>query len=230
MARREIGRPSADFLCGVTPEIAALHWPFRTEMIGMDYVEAMVRMVWPGDIPGVRRAIVGNWLESGLPDGSQDVVIGDGGLGFFDYPATQRALARTMKDLLRPGGLFFYRHWAQLHPREPLEQVLNDARAGMIGNFHVFKWRVAMALQADSHAGVRLHDIWRACTDPSIDPSRLPQPGWSSRAVGTIRFYKDRNARLYFPTLDEFREMLSEDFKGIHVNLAGTNLPSGARS
>jgi SAM-dependent methyltransferase len=209
--------PAQIFLCGVTPEIATLQWPFRTELIGMDHVEAMVRIVWPGDIPGVRRAIVGNWLYSGLPAHSQDVVLGDGGFGFFDYPATQRALARSMRKLLRPSGLFFYRHWAQVHPREPLEQVLNDARAGSIGNFHVFKWRVAMALQPDSRAGVRLHDIWQACEDAALDPSRLPQPGWSPRAMSTIRFYRDKDARLYFPTLDEFREMLSEDFERIEV-------------
>jgi SAM-dependent methyltransferase len=177
----------------------------------------MVRIVWPGDIPGVRRALVGNWLQSGFPAGSQDVVIGDGGFGFFDYPATQLALARSMRELLRPGGLFFYRHWAQVDPREALERVLADARAGSIGNFHVFKWRVAMALQPDSRTGVRLHDIWRACEDAALDHSRLPQPGWSSRAVSTIRFYRDRDARLYFPTLDEFREMLSEDFEQIEV-------------
>jgi len=205
------------FLCGVTPEIAALPLPFRSELIGMDQVEAMVRIVWPGDIPGVRRAMVGNWLQSGLPAGSQDVVIGDGGFGFFDYPRRQLALARSMHRLLRSGGLFFYRHWAGIQQREPLERVLSDARAGSIGNFHVFKWRVAMALQPDSRAGVRLHDIWQACQDAALDASRLPQPGWSSRAMSTIRFYRDRDARLYFPTLDEFREILSEDFEQIDV-------------
>jgi hypothetical protein len=208
------------FLCGVTPEIALLQWPFPAELIGMDHVESMVRIVWPGDIPGVRKALVGNWLTSGLPPSSRDVVIGDGGFGFFDFPATQHALAKSMRALLRPGGLFLYRHWAQTHDRETLDQVLTAARAGLIGNFHIFKWRVAMALQPDSRAGVRLHDIWRACTDPAIDPSRLPQPGWSPRAVGTIRFYRDRGARLYFPTVEEFREMLSEEFEQIDVQYA----------
>jgi SAM-dependent methyltransferase len=213
---RPTREPVQIFLCGVTPEIATMAWPFRTELTGMDHVEAMVRIVWPGDVPGVRHAVVGDWLHPGLPAGSQDVVIGDGGFGFFD-PPTQRALARSMQTLLRPGGLFLYRHWAGIEDREPLDRVVRDARSGSIGNFHVFKWRVAMALQPDSRAGVRLHDIWQACTDARLDTARLPQPGWSARATGTIRFYRDRDARLYFPTLDEFREMLSGDFERIEV-------------
>ena len=135
-----------------------------------------------------------------------------------------RGYQRTLLDLLRPGGLFFYRHWAQVQPRESLEQVLNAARAGSIGNFHVFKWRVAMALQPDSRAGVRLHDIWQACADAALDRSQLPQPGWSSRAMSTIRFYRNRNARLYFSTLDEFQKMLSEDFEHIDVTFGSYEL------
>ena len=65
------------FLCGVTPEIVTMRWPFPIELIGMDQAEGMVRAVWPGDLPGVRRGVVGNWLESGLRTGSQDLVIGD---------------------------------------------------------------------------------------------------------------------------------------------------------
>ena len=204
------------FLCGVTPEIVLMDWPFPIDLVGMDHVESMVRVVWPGDVAGVRRARVGNWMKSGLPARSRDVVMGDGGFAFLD-PVVQRALTGSMRELLTPGGLFLYRHYAQLEPRETLEQVLSAARAGRIGSFHVFKWRVAMALQPDSHTGVRLHDIWQVCADAALDPTRLPQPGWSARAVDTIRFYRDRDARLYFPTLDEFREILSEDFDRIHV-------------
>src|SRR4051812_3895606 len=49
------------FLCGVTPEIATMDWPFPVELTAMDQAESMVQKVWPGDIPGVRRALVGNW-------------------------------------------------------------------------------------------------------------------------------------------------------------------------
>ena len=161
--------------------------------------------------------MVGDWLESGLPPGSQDLVVGDGGFGFFDHPDSQRALAKALSRLLRPGGLFVYRHYAQASRRERVDDVLADMRAGAIGNFHIFKWRLAMALQPDSRRGVGLHDIWRACMDARPDSSALPQPGWSRQAVDTIRFYRDKTARLYFPTLEEFRELLAEVFVDIEV-------------
>jgi len=205
------------FLCGVTPEIATMAWPCAVQLTAMDRAEGMVKKVWPGDIPGVREAAVGNWLEPGLPPGSQHVVIGDGGFGFFDYPAGQRALALGLRRLLQPEGLFVYRHYAQAMRRERLADVVDAARHGHIASFHTFKWRVAMALQRDSRQGVRLDDIWRACTEAALDSSELPQPGWSQTATSTIRFYRGRDARLYFPTLDEFRDVLKDAFQDIEV-------------
>src|SRR6266480_3496826 len=35
------------FLCGVTPEIATMDWPFPIELIAMDQAASMVRFVWP---------------------------------------------------------------------------------------------------------------------------------------------------------------------------------------
>jgi hypothetical protein len=212
------------FLCGVTPEIVTMPWPFAIDLVGMDQAESMVRLVWPGDLPGVRRAVVGNWLDSGLAPQSQDVVIGDGGFGFFDYPDGQRALTAALRKLLHPQGLFVYRHYAQLPHRETLAEVVAAAHAGQIGNFHIFKWRLAMALQPDSHSGVRQHDIWRACMEARLDPTRLPQPGWAPRAVDTIRFYQGKEARLYFPTLDEFAALLAEAFQKIEVQYASYEL------
>ena len=205
------------FLCGVTPEITTMQWPFPIELIGMDHAESMVRVVWPGDIPGLRKALVGDWRQSGLPPQSRDVVIGDGGFGFFDYPDGQRTLATALVKLLQPRGLFVYRHFAQAERRETLQEVLAAMHAGRIGSFHIFKFRVAMSLQADSSSGVKLDDIWRVCTTAGIDPARLPQPGWSQRAISTIRFYEGKESRLYFPTLEEFRELLAESFQDIEV-------------
>ena len=206
------------FICGVTPEIVTMEWPFPIELTGMDQAESMVRLVWPGDIPGTRRGLVGNWLESGIAPGSQDIVIGDGGFVFFGYPNAQRALLAEMRRVLSPSGLFVYRHYAQFEKQESFDEVLSAARSGSIGNFHAFKWRLAMALQSDSPSGVRHHDIWTAWTKAGIDPARLPQPGWSERAVSTVELYRDKQARLYFfPTLREFRALLEGEFTNVEV-------------
>jgi hypothetical protein len=213
--RREKARV---FLCGVTPEIVTMPWGFSVELTAMDQAESMVRLVWPGDLPGIRRGLIGNWLNSGLAPGSQDLVIGDGGFVFFGYPESQRALLAEMRRVLSPSGLFVYRHYAQVEKRESVEEVISAARSGSVGSFHAFKWRLSMALQADSSSGVRHHDVWVAWSRAGIDPTRLPQPGWSERAVSTIELYRDMQARLYyFPTLREFQSLLEEEYTDVHV-------------
>lgn len=209
------------FLCGVTPEIATMDWPFPIKLTAMDQAPSMVERVWPGDVPGVRRARVGNWLNSGLPAQSQHVVIGDGGFGFFSFPDDQRKLLQAMHRLLGPGGLFLYRHYAQTESRERVERVFDDLRARKISNFHIFKWRLAMAMQADPTAGVKQDDIWQAWTNANIDITKLPQPGFSQRAVNTIHFYRGKPSRLYFPTLKQFQELLSEQFEKIQIEQPG---------
>ena len=210
------GKPRI-FLCGVTPEIVTMPWPFPFEMIGMDQAESMVHLVWPGDLPGIRRGVVGNWLASGLAQGSQDVVVGDGGFAFFASPDAQKALMAELHRVLSPAGLFLYRHFAQIENRESLDEVIAAARSSGIGSFHAFKWRLAMALQADSPSGVRQHDIWTAWRHANINPAKLPQPGWSERAVSTIDLYRDKQARLYFPTVREFSALLEEHYSGVEV-------------
>jgi SAM-dependent methyltransferase len=219
--RTERGRV---FLCGVTPEIVSMSWPFPIELIGMDQAEGMVRLVWPGDLPGVRRGVVGDWLTSGLAAGSQDIVIGDGGFAFFSFPDGQRALMSELRRVLAHDGLFLYRHFAQVEDRESPEVVLTAARSGSIGGFHAFKWRLAMAMQADSASGVRQQDVWTAWTEARINPTILPQPGWSERAVGTIDLYREKQARLYFPTVREFTALLEEQYSEIKVEYPGYEL------
>ena len=207
------------FLCGVTPEIATLSWPFRTHLRAVEQSEGMVRLVWPGDVPGLREAVVGDWLRPGTEDHSRDVALADGSFSFFDYPHGQRALAAVLRRVLRPRGLLAVRLYAQAPRRESVADVLAAARAGRVENFHAYKWRLSMALQADSRTGVRLHDVWQACTVARVETAGLPQPGWSPEAVGTIRFYEEREGRHYFPTLEEYVGLLSEAFERIEVRI-----------
>lgn len=205
------------FLCGVTPEIVTMDWPCSIELTAMDQSPRMIEAVWPGDLPSVRRALVGNWLQPELEPHSYDVAFNDGGFGFFDHPAGLRELLSSIRSLIRPGGLFVGRNFVQADQRESLPDVLDAARSGRIGNFHSFKWRLAMALQPNVVAGIRQHDIWHAWAAAKIDPTRLPQPGWSARAVRTIDFYRDKPAILRFPTLAEFHELLTESFDEIEI-------------
>ena len=205
------------FLCGVTPEIVLMSWPFPIDLIGMDQAESMVQKVWPGDQPGIRRGVVGNWLASGLAAGSQDIVVGDGGFAFCTFPDAEKALMAELRRVLAPSGLFLYRHFAQLEAPEKLDEVISAAKLGAIGSFHAFKWRLAMALQMGGASGVRQQEIWQAWMHAGIDPSLLPQPGWSERAVSTIDLYEGKEARLYFPTVREFTALMAEAYTDIEV-------------
>lgn len=205
------------FLCGVTPEIVQMDWPLPVRLVGVDRSPSMVRVVWPGDIPGVRRGIVGDWLTPPVPPRSQDVVILDGGSNFFAFPTGCRSLLASFHTMLRPQGVLIHRLYAQADRKESLDEVLEAMQAGRIGNFHVFKWRVAGALQTSPEEGITLDAIWHACTKAGLDPARLPQPGWSPRAIESIRFYEGKQARHHFATLAEFQSLLAEHFERIEV-------------
>jgi hypothetical protein len=218
------GAPVRAFLHGVTPEIAMMDWPFAVRLTAMDQSRTMVERVWPGDIDNVRRAVVGNWLQAGIADHSQQIVINDGIFTFFRYPDRLREMVAAIRRLLSGGGLLVCRHFAQIDSREPLQRVIDDAQQGRIGNFHVFKWRLAMALQSSSAQGVSQREVWQAWTDAAIDLRHLPQPGWSPRTVNTINFYRDKHARLHFATLEELCGILAGEFADITVNYADYEL------
>jgi len=67
----------------------------------------MVRIVWPGEIQGVRKATVGNWSSQASSPASQGIIVGDGGLDFFDYPDGQRQFEMREKGFYVTGGCSF---------------------------------------------------------------------------------------------------------------------------
>jgi hypothetical protein len=62
--------------------------------------------------------------------------------------------------VLRPGGLFSHRFFLRPERGEKTDSVFDELRAGRIGNFHIFKWRLAMSMHGAIEDGVRLGDIW----------------------------------------------------------------------
>jgi len=76
-----------------------------------------------------------------------------------------------------------------------------------------------MALQGGGPLGVSQQDIWQTLQDMGLDYPALPQPGFSARAVDTLRFYKGKSARLYFPTYEEVRETMSPWFRVVECHV-----------
>lgn len=205
-------------LCGVTPEIARMRWPRQTRLTAVDHSRPMIAAVWPAaDAAGT--AVCGDWLALPLPDGSQDLLVGDGCYSLLAGLDRYAAFARELRRVAAPGALLLMRYFTRPAAAEPVERVIDDLRQKRIGNFHVFKWRLAMALHGPLNDGVRLGDIWNAWHHAVPDPGALAAHlGWRPEVVNTINNYRDVDTRYSFPTLAEARELAGAfDVVAVHT-------------
>ena len=200
-------------LLGVTPEIARMRWPAGTQLLAVDNNEEVIAKVWPGNVEIRAEAVRGDWMKLPAGDASCDVVVGDGSFITLQYPEGYAALVSEIHRVLKRGGLFAIRVFIRPDAAEPLTAVFSDLRAGRIGSFHAFKWRLAMALHTDLEQGVRLGDIWNAWNEEVPEPDALARMlSWPIEAIGTIDAYRELDTRYTYPTLSEFREALSAHF------------------
>jgi SAM-dependent methyltransferase len=200
-------------LLGVTPEIAIMRWPSHTRLLAVDRNMAMIRNVWPGSkVPGAK-VVCARWAAMPIADGSCDVVISDGCFCLLAYPDGYSTLFQEIRRVLKPGGILVTRNFVRPNVPEKVEAVLKDLWERRIGNFHVFKWRLNMALHSDISNGVRHAEVWnawhKAVPDPAILVSEL---NWPLEAISTIDCYRDNDACRTFPTVNELREALSPYF------------------
>ena len=206
----------AALLLGVTPEIARMHWPEGTRLLAVDRSQGMIDHIWPADAFDDARVLPGTWTALPVATGSCDVATGDGCFSQLPYPRGYDDLTRDLARVLRRGGLFAMRAFVRPEPAESVQELVSDMKAGRIGSFHVFKWRLNMALQPDTTAGVRLHDVWIAFTELFGNPAALAaQANWTVEDVDTIHAYRNMDARYTYPTLSELRGKLSARFAEI---------------
>ena len=210
-------------LCGVTPEIARMHWPHGTRLTAVDRSRPMIAGVWLAtEAPGA--AVCGNWFSLPLPDSSQDLLIGDGCHSLLVGRDRYVAFARELRRVAAPGSLLAIRYFLRPERSETAGHVIDDLQKGRIGNFHAFKWRLAMAMHGTFEEGVRLGDVWDAWTDAVPQPDVLAaQLGWSLAVVNTIQNYRGVDTRYSFPTLAEAHAHIG-DFRIVAVQEHGYEL------
>lgn len=201
-------------ILGVTPELALLSWPENTRLLGIDRNQAMVDCVWPHDKLGENAsAICGDWLSTNLTSGSTDIVAGDGCFTLLSYNEHYEKLLQELQRILIPGGWFIIRLFCRPEQQEDLSIVLADLLDGKIGNFHVFKWRLAMALHGTLEEGVDVGEVWEWWNNQKIDTNSLAtRLGWSRESIDTINNYKGSEARYTFPTFQEISKLLNRYF------------------
>lgn len=201
-------------LLGVTPEIADIVWEPPLQLLAIDQSAGMIQGVWPGDTSG-RQARVGDWLTLAPPsDDGFDLVVGDGVLSLFEYPTGYAVLGAALGRLLRPGGLLALRLFCRAEPNETVSDVMQALWASRIGNFHAFKWRLAMALQGDATRGVRLADIWSCFVEQAGSVRALAErTGFPEPEVSTIEGYRGVQDCYSFSTEREVVEVLAPHFE-----------------
>ena len=191
-------------MLGVTPELAANRWMPALNLVAVDNTLAMIQRVWPKNAAH-RKALCGNWLQLPVRDACMDLVLIDGALPAILFPDAHRKAATELHRVLKPGGLFVARIFARPDNTESVADVLAALHRRQIGNFHIFKFRLAMALQGENvNRGVRVDDVWRSYDKHFGQPARLGElTGWPINEIGTIDAYRGSQAIYHFPSVEE---------------------------
>lgn len=206
---------SQAMLLGATTDIAAMRWPPSFSLLGVDHSSEMLKLVWPGNVPGKRWAVNGNWLSLPQQPSSCDVVIGDGSMNCVRSDQ-HRAFARSVSAALKPEGILILRCFTRTEQQERPDQVLEDALRGGIPTFTQFRFRLFMALQPSLREGIAMNRVYRFwVTYESLLRSRA---GWPPSDIDVMEIHRDGSAVHTFPTLAEFRAALSESFEEISVS------------
>jgi SAM-dependent methyltransferase len=209
---------------GVTPEIAGLAWPTGTKLLAVDRCPAMIRDVWPGFPSPGAGALCADWLKMPLERESRDLVFGDGSFGVLRFPDLARELMEAVRKVMRPQALFVTRVFIRPALVEDPESVFADLRAGRIGNFQIFKFRLAMALHQDTRRGVRVGEIWDYWDKKGRPAELATARGWAPEQIASIEAYRDKNSIYYFPTFSEIRRLLQEMFARVRVRFPSYEL------
>lgn len=173
----------------------------------------MIRALWPGNVGGVRQAVCADWLRLPLTDGSVDLICGDGSANCVRYADGLRGLAREAARVLRRDGCLLLRCYTQPEMREDPARVMASLRTGGNASFHHFKLRLLMAMQESPVEGVAVKDVYRYWEQSGAEAAAVARiTGWDEAEVRTIEAYRDSSTVHFFPTREEFRCVLSEDF------------------
>ena len=201
-------------LLGVTPEYAGL----LRRVVAIDHNAAMIRSMWARDLPD-KAAVQGDWLQLPFAESSFDAGIGDGCLNLLSHPVQYGLLFGELQRALRPGARLALRVFVRPDEGETCESVCARAMSAGIGSFHAFKWRLAMAVAAQSEsANVPVAAVHQVFTRLVPDRSGLAaRSGWSAAQIDTIDAYRNAAASYSFPTLAQARSAFAPHFRGSGV-------------
>ena len=191
-------------LLGLTPEIVALPWSTGSRMLAVDNCQAMIQQLWRPN-PAIRsHAVQGDWFQLPVGDDNFDLIIGDCCMTMM-HPAQDRPrFLKELRRVLRSGGSLALRLFVRPEIVETPERVFDDLWNNRIGNFHIFKWRLLMALHGSLNEGVLISRAWDCWQQSVSNTSQIVAcTGWDPEILATLETYRDSTSRYFFPTLKE---------------------------
>jgi len=205
-------------LLGVTPELALSF----ENVVAIDKSAAMIANIWPGD-SGTRRAIEADWLTLDGSLGKFSAVIGDGSGNAVAYQHEVAQLLVNARDHLEPGGRFVCRLYARPEAPWSWEELVAEAGQPATGNFHAFKWKLAMRIAADTKPSVTVTLIVDRFDYYFPDRAKLSEAtGWDRSVIDMIDTYRGSEAVYCFPTRTEFLACLPSGVREIGFHASGT--------
>lgn len=198
-------------VCGVTPELCSVQLPPAGRVIAVDSSTDMIVSHWPGRIREGDAVIAADWRLLPIRGQSVDLVLGDGSWSAIPTLNDYARMGREIAAALRAGGRGVFRAFMRPQSRESVDDVAAALERREIGNFHVLKWRLAMAVQDDASEGVSVADVWSAFHRVWPEPDELAsRVGWPVAEVRTIDAYRNAATRYNFPTLTQYRAAFAE--------------------
>jgi SAM-dependent methyltransferase len=211
LAGAQPGRPVTSILLGVTPELAAMLAPTRTFEIDHSF-EMIIWAAAECTQNPLASTVVADWKAMPVRGNVADFVVGDGCYSTAEFPEGYRQLSSEVVRVLRSGGKFVIRLFVTPETAETAEAVIEDLKNGRIGNCEVLRWRLNMALQESTTAGVRLGDTFTYWQGTGLRSFVTNVLGWPPLALDVMEAYRDMNTRFTFPTLAQVRGVLTEHF------------------
>jgi len=201
-------RLSNVLLLGVTPELVDAF----PNLTAVDKSEEMIAALWQSQATtqSVRHA---NWLDMDAAYGRYSAIVGDCSINVLQSYAQIETLLPIVNERLADDGVFACRVFER--PAEPITEkdlrcVIDD---GTHGNFHAYKWQIAMSLAADSSGAVQAVEILDRFNQ--LFPQRVElarKTGWNIDVINTIDVYENSGIALLFPSRQEFDSLFTKHF------------------
>ena len=169
LALDDLGPGANVLLLGVTPPLVALAESRQFQLTAVDGDAEMIRRVWPGDVPGLRSAILGSWDDLPLERGAFDAIIGDGVLAFSTTANALQSRLGHWLEFLHPRGLGVVVR--TFHRPEGCFDCVENVATAMLNeqlDLDAGRWKMAFAL-ADAHGVVSLNRIHEAFVELGLE-------------------------------------------------------------